>query len=211
MRATLQISVTRVAQEIRISVASAHRIRTTDISLFPYKIQVHQALSQVAVGKSLNFATEFGAYIDTHPSVLSLIWFSDEAHFWLEGYVNKHNCCIWVGSNPGVFLTKNLHPKKITIWAALRTQGPISPIFVEKNVDGRGNQKILKKDAFLQFMAMKNFLKLWFQQDGAKAHTVDLTLDLVETYFKKCVISNCFPLKKRGAGARRRTAPISVL
>ncbi len=40
-----QTSVTRVAQEIGISIASVHQILTTDISLFLYKIQVHQALS----------------------------------------------------------------------------------------------------------------------------------------------------------------------
>ncbi len=62
---------------------------------------------------------EFGVYLDAHPSVLPLIWFSDEAHFWLEDYVNKYNRHIWVSSNPGVFLTKNLHPKKITSWAVL--------------------------------------------------------------------------------------------
>ncbi len=45
--------------------------------------------------------------------------------------------------------------------------------------------------------AMKKFSKFWFQQDGAKAHTADLTLDLVETHFKKRVISNCFLLKKK--------------
>ncbi len=84
MHATPQTSVTQVGQEIGTLVASAHRTLTADISLFPYKIQVHQALSQVTVGKCLNFTMEFGAYLNAHPSVLPLIWFSDEAHFWLE-------------------------------------------------------------------------------------------------------------------------------
>ncbi len=79
---------------------------------------------------------------------------------------------------------------------ALSAQGLIGPIFAEKNVDGLVYRKILKKEAFPQFTAMKKFLKFWFQQDGAKAHTTDLTLDLVETNFKKRVISNNFPLKK---------------
>ncbi len=74
----------------------------------------------------------------------------------------------------------------------------IGPIFVEKNVDGPVYWKILKKETFSQFTAIKNFLKFWFQQDGAKAHTADLTLDLVEIHFKQHVISNRFPLKKKG-------------
>ncbi len=81
MHATLQTSITRVGQEIGISVVSAHWILTADITLFPYKIQVHQSLSQVTVGKCLNFAIEFGTYLDAHPLVLPLIWFSDEGNF----------------------------------------------------------------------------------------------------------------------------------
>ncbi len=167
MRAMLQTSITQVAQEIEISVASACSILTTDIFLFPYKIQVHQDLSQVPVGKRLNFAMEFGVYLDAHPSVLPLIWFGDEAHFWLEDYVNKHNCRKWASSNPAVFLTKNLHPKKIVVWAALGTQGFISLIFAEKNVEGPVYRKILEKEDFHQFKVMKRFSKFWFQQDGA--------------------------------------------
>ncbi len=53
---------------------------------------------------------------------------------------------------------------------------------------------------------MKNFSKSWFQQDGAKVHMADLTLDLVETLLKKRVISNRFPFKKRRAGAGHLTA-----
>ncbi len=77
-------------------------------------------------------------------------------------------------------------------------QGLIGLIFVEKNVDGPVYWKILKKETFPQFTVMKKFSKFWFQQDGAKAHTANLTLDLVETHFKKRIILNCFPLKKKG-------------
>ncbi len=102
---------------------------------------------------------------------------------------------------------KYLHPKKITVWAALSTLGLIGLIFAEKNIDGPVYQKILKKEAIPQFTTLKTFLKFCFQQDGAEAHTTDLTLDLVETRFKKRVISNHFPLKKkRGAGAGHCTS-----
>ncbi|MDK1801134.1 DUF4817 domain-containing protein, partial [Klebsiella pneumoniae] len=30
--------------------------------------------------------------------------FSDEAHFWLNGYVNKQNCRIWGEANPQVYV-----------------------------------------------------------------------------------------------------------
>ncbi len=42
--------------------------------------------------------------------------------------------------------------------------------------------KILKKKVFLQFTVMKIFSRFWFQQDGAKAHTVGL-LKIVNFYY----------------------------
>ncbi|GFV86324.1 hypothetical protein TNCV_1468871 [Trichonephila clavipes] len=44
---------------------------------------------------------------------------SDEAHFWLNGYVNKQNCRIWSEANPQVYVETPLHPEKLTVWCAL--------------------------------------------------------------------------------------------
>ncbi|GFU53682.1 hypothetical protein TNCV_4275281 [Trichonephila clavipes] len=49
--------------------------------------------------------------------------FSDEAHFWLNGYVNKQNCRIWSEANPQVYVETPLHPEKLTVWSALRAGG----------------------------------------------------------------------------------------
>ncbi|GFX30995.1 hypothetical protein TNCV_2024981 [Trichonephila clavipes] len=43
----------------------------------------------------------------------------DEAHFWLNGYVNKQNCRIWSEANPQVYVETPLHPEKLTVWCAL--------------------------------------------------------------------------------------------
>ncbi|GFV25815.1 hypothetical protein TNCV_3867851 [Trichonephila clavipes] len=49
--------------------------------------------------------------------------FSDEAHFWLNGYVNKQNCRIWSEANPQVYVETPLHPEKMTVWCALWAGG----------------------------------------------------------------------------------------
>ncbi|GFU63594.1 putative transposase [Trichonephila clavipes] len=51
------------------------------------------------------------------------ILFSDEAHFWLNGYVNKQNCRIWSEANPQVYVEAPLHPEKLTVWCALWAGG----------------------------------------------------------------------------------------
>ncbi|GFX09049.1 hypothetical protein TNCV_4166281 [Trichonephila clavipes] len=47
----------------------------------------------------------------------------DEAHFWLNGYVNKQNCRIWSEANPQVYVETPLHPEKLTVWGALWAGG----------------------------------------------------------------------------------------
>ncbi|GFV97819.1 hypothetical protein TNCV_2021341 [Trichonephila clavipes] len=53
------------------------------------------------------------------------ILFSDEAHFWLNGYVNKQNCRIWSEANPQVYVETPLHLEKLTVWCALWAGGII--------------------------------------------------------------------------------------
>ncbi|GFV53913.1 hypothetical protein TNCV_4276911 [Trichonephila clavipes] len=57
------------------------------------------------------------------PNFHKRILFSDEAHFWLNGYVNKQNCRIWSKANPQVYVETPLHPEKLTVWCALWAGG----------------------------------------------------------------------------------------
>ncbi|GFU89538.1 hypothetical protein TNCV_4803001 [Trichonephila clavipes] len=50
---------------------------------------------------------------------------SHEAHFWLNGYVNKQNCRIWSEANPQVYVETLLHPEKLTVWCSLWAGGPL--------------------------------------------------------------------------------------
>ncbi|GFW79254.1 uncharacterized protein TNCV_2476611 [Trichonephila clavipes] len=62
---------------------------------------------------------EIAVVPDFHKRIL----FSDEAHFWLNGYVNKQNCRLWSEDNPQVYVETPLHPKKLTVWCALWAGG----------------------------------------------------------------------------------------
>ncbi|GFX41425.1 uncharacterized protein TNCV_3489661 [Trichonephila clavipes] len=57
------------------------------------------------------------------PDFHKRILFSDEAHFWLNGYVNKQNCRTWSEANPQVYVEIPLHPEKMTVWCALWAGG----------------------------------------------------------------------------------------
>ncbi|GFX15122.1 hypothetical protein TNCV_2480361 [Trichonephila clavipes] len=77
---------------------------------------------------------EIAVVPDFHKRIL----FSDEAHFWLNGYVNKQNCRIWSEANPQVYVETPLHPEKLTVWCALWAGGIIGPYFF-KNDEGHNS------------------------------------------------------------------------
>ncbi|GFT53909.1 hypothetical protein TNCV_3368321 [Trichonephila clavipes] len=62
---------------------------------------------------------EIAVVPDFHKRIL----FSDEAHFWLNGYVNKQSCRIWSEANPQVYVETPLHPEKLTVWCTLWAGG----------------------------------------------------------------------------------------
>ncbi|GFX53710.1 hypothetical protein TNCV_1596561 [Trichonephila clavipes] len=69
-----------------------------------------------AFGRFVEWAQNKIAVVpDFHKRIL----FSDEAHFWLNGYVNKQNGRIWSEANPQVYVQN----KKLTVWCALWAGG----------------------------------------------------------------------------------------
>ncbi|GFY08757.1 hypothetical protein TNCV_5006701 [Trichonephila clavipes] len=67
-----------------------------------------------------------GLTVDDFVVVVFVVGFvveADEAHFWLNGYVNKQNCRIWSEANPQVYVETPLHPEKLTVWCALWAGG----------------------------------------------------------------------------------------
>ncbi|GFT93950.1 hypothetical protein TNCV_2133371 [Trichonephila clavipes] len=55
---------------------------------------------------------EIAVVPDFHKRIL----LSDEAHFWLNGYVNKQSYRIWSEAKPQVYVETPLHPEKLTVW-----------------------------------------------------------------------------------------------
>ncbi|GFV26320.1 transposable element Tc3 transposase [Trichonephila clavipes] len=109
---------------------------------------------------------EIAVVPDFHKRIL----FSDEAHFWLNGYVNKQNCRIWSEANPQVYVETPLHPEKLTVWCALWAGGIIGPYFFK-------NDECHK-----------------FQQDGATYHTARAAIDLLKYTFGDHLISRFGPV-----------------
>ncbi|GFT81646.1 putative DD41D transposase [Trichonephila clavipes] len=127
---------------------------------------------------------EIAVVPDFHKRIL----FSDEAHFWLNGYVNKQNCRIWSETNPQVYVEALLHPEKLTVWCALWAGKIIGPYFFKNdeghNVTVNGDRyRAMITNFFIPELNNHDVQELWFQQDGSKCHTARATIYLLKDTF----------------------------
>ncbi|GBM46850.1 hypothetical protein AVEN_271170-1 [Araneus ventricosus] len=128
-------SIRKAAQKVGIKLESARQIVVADLQLFPYKIQIHQRLSQRSVEQRLEFANTIVEMIDNDQFDVNMLWCSDEAHFHLDGYVNRQNWRVWGTENPHFAIEKSLYPRRVTVWCALSSRGIVEAIFFEQTVD----------------------------------------------------------------------------
>ncbi|XP_033213870.1 uncharacterized protein LOC117170932 [Belonocnema kinseyi] len=93
-------SLTCRSQALSSSVTSLWRIMRKDLGPHPYKIKLTQELKPLDHQKRRIFVNWAEQQLENDPDFHRKIIFSDEAHFWLHGFVNKQNMRYWSGSNP---------------------------------------------------------------------------------------------------------------
>ncbi|GFU62268.1 transposase [Trichonephila clavipes] len=129
------------------------------------------------------------------PDFHKRILFSDEAHFWLNGYVNKQNCRIWSEANPQVYVETPLHPEKLTVCCALWAGGILLQNDEGHNVTVNGDRyRAMITNFFIPELNNHDVQELWFQQDGATCHTARATIDLLKDTFGGRLISRFGPV-----------------
>ncbi|GFU68606.1 hypothetical protein TNCV_1125921 [Trichonephila clavipes] len=95
---------------VGITFQDGDRFNSCQVIYSQFGLAIHQN-DHPAMRRFVKWAqTEIAGVPDFHKRVL----FSDEAHFWLNGYVNKQNCRIWSEANPQVYVETPLHPEKLT-------------------------------------------------------------------------------------------------
>ena len=104
----LFISTRRRAVQLNMSRTSL-RILKMDLGMFPYKIQMRQELLPQDPVQRLQYAYRFVQLSRDNVNFLSNVLMTDEAHFHLNGYVNKQNLRFWGTDNPRVLHRHQLH------------------------------------------------------------------------------------------------------
>ena len=121
---------------------------------------------------------------------------SDEAHFLLNGTVNKHNCRYWSPNNPHNINQRPLHSDRVTVWYAVALFGIIGPYFFEENrvtvtVNSACYIEMITNFLWSELRQRRiNCAIVWFQQDGATAHTANESMTIVRNMFPGHLISH---------------------
>ncbi|XP_016968744.1 uncharacterized protein LOC127012206 isoform X2 [Drosophila biarmipes] len=112
-------SILHLAQELDLCPFTLWKILRKDLGLRAYKIQLVQELKPNDHQARRRFFECAQNEIVVVPDFHKRILFSDEAHFCLNGYVNKQNYRVWSEANPQVSSGSNKTAQHVTQLAPL--------------------------------------------------------------------------------------------
>lgn len=195
VRAAVEASPRRPARKqaaaLQMSDRSVRRILRYDLHFHPYKMAIVQQLNPSDYAKRNEFSEQMVDLL-TDEKILIM---SDEAHFHLNGYVNKQNFRYWSEKNPEELHERPLHSPKVTVWCGVTKKCVIGPYFFEENgqtVTVNSQRYLTMLNDFLIPEIRRNRLnhnRIWFQQDGATAHTANVVMNFLRRKFPGRVIS----------------------
>ena len=190
-------SVRRRSAELGIPRESVRRMLKYDLSMKAYRIQLHQRLTDADAVARSDMCRWFLRQIEQDQTLLARIWFSDEAHFYLNGQINSKNYIFWGSQKPGEVYEKQFHDLKVTAWVAMSSQGIIGPYFF---MDEEENTVTVNSDRYLKMLrrfwtalgrkiGVNIRAQQYFMQDGAAPHTARVVMQWLTDQFGENVIS----------------------
>ena len=182
-------STRRVSQVTGIPHSTVYKVMRSKLKLFPYKLQVMQAVTDVDCARRKEFAN----WLLENQDILDRILWTDEANFCIDGSVNTHNCVVWGQEKPRVVLAKRSHSPKVCVWMGIAADFRVAPFFFEDTVDGAAYLHMLQTHVRPELASKRKLSSTIFMQDGAPPHVKrEVTDFLRQTFTEERVISRNF-------------------
>ena len=122
------------AKELAMSPTTLLRVMKKNLKLFPLRISTHHVLQQQNKEKKTEMCNWLNEKLVQTPSWLNRIWFSDEAHFHLNGAVNNHSSMLLGGTSPKKISEKHLKGPTVTAFVAFNAKHVlVGPYWFEEN------------------------------------------------------------------------------
>lgn len=190
---------------VRMSQRSLQRILKEDLQMRPYHLQMAHALEETDYAARIEFARTELDRLDEDANRLNNLLFTDEAHFHLDGSVNRQDWIMWADENPHWFDVRRLHPQKLTVWMGIGVEGVVGPYFWERQgnergINGRWMTELYQEHVIPELQTWPNFNSLIEQHDGAPPHILGDFLEL---------LGQQFPNRWIGRRTRAHPAPVT--
>ena len=186
-------SLRRLSGQSGVSYGTAHTAVRKALKMFPYKIRVVQALMDGDLVKRVTYCRWFMEHVTPDGEELDDWYWSDEAWFHLDGYVNSQNSRYWLTDNPHVLHESPLHAQKLGVWCAM-SRKRIFILFFETTINSERYLRLVTQ--FFDSLTDEEKERTWFQQDSATAHTSGVSMDYLESVLPGRVITkSLWPLR----------------
>lgn len=118
-------SISRCSLVLGLSPTALWQILRTNLGVHPYKIKLTQELKPFDQVQRRVLPSQM-----KHSTWLKKMkTFSDEAHFWFNGFIHEQTMHCWTNENPPVLYKTSLYPAKITFWSGFLADDIIGPCF----------------------------------------------------------------------------------
>ena len=169
----------------------------------PYKFRNHQYLTEEDKIRRTDFCELMFNSLNTNEQLLENIMFTDEASFSRNGEVNSQNyrsdflqfyysmlfmpkCSYyryWARTNPHVQnLIRHQVQERLNVWAGLINNRLIGPFFIDGNLNANKFLRLLR-DHIIPEIEPLNIENIWFQMDGAPAHSCRIVTNYLNDVF----------------------------
>jgi hypothetical protein len=99
------------------------------LTLIPYKTTLIHAFQLRDPGSRVHFCSCFLQSFVEGEIDINLAFFSAEAWFHMQGYINMQNNRYWSSQNPHLTCKVRLHPVKVGVWCAVNARKIVAPVF----------------------------------------------------------------------------------
>ena len=125
--------------------STAHRI-VRSLKFRAYHPRLLHALSEDDPDRRLEFCEHFCFQAREDRDFVDAILWTDEAKFYLNGQVNRHNCIYWATENPHRVVTQELNSPSFMVWAGICSNGIFGPFFIDEGtVNGQVYLNLLQE------------------------------------------------------------------
>jgi hypothetical protein len=190
-----QSSVRVVAQASSSPSTTVYRIMTEHLLLKPYKMQFLQQLYEEDFQDRVEMCEKLIPMLEDAGNK-EKFFFSDEATFYLNGLVNKHNVRYWSQDNPHATIETVMKSPKLNVWCAMSENRLIGPFFFDCDTVSGENYLSMLQDFWIPEVRRLHILRsIIFQQDGAPAHWYGKVRQLLHNMFPNRWVGRDGPIR----------------